>query len=30
MIAGLAAPIERTDLRGSTYAAIFMKPDRAP
>jgi hypothetical protein len=29
-IATLAAPMERTDLRGCTYAAVFKKPDRAP
>jgi hypothetical protein len=29
-IAALAAPIERTDLRGCTYAAVFKKPDKGP
>jgi hypothetical protein len=29
-IAALAAPMERTDLRGCTYAAVFGKPDRGP
>jgi len=29
-IAMLAAPMERTDLRGSTYAAVYEKPDKGP
>jgi methyltransferase family protein len=29
-LAALMAPMERTDLRGCTYAAVFMKPERAP